>query len=112
MKHLRETGQARRRAVARTFYYVGWYKLALLDVERADRFASEHDIDLGRSYFYTDSITDLPLLERVGEPRVVNPDPRLGRVAARRGWPVVRLRLGDTAAVFETPEGARQAVGS
>ena len=215
MKHLRETGQARRRDVARTFYYVGWYKLGLLDVERAiaismgwirgrdeaavradcdawylatirayiypamaatvaahrraghvlalltsatrylaaplgadlgiphllvtqllveagrftgeavrpvcygegktywaERFASEHDIDLGRSYFYTDSITDLPVLERVGEPRVVNPDPRLGRVAARRGWPVVRLRLDDTASLFETPEGARQAVGS
>ena len=31
--------------------------------------------------------------ERVGEPRVVNPDPRLRRAAARRGWPVVDLRL-------------------
>jgi len=50
-------------------------------------------LDLGRSYFYTDSITDLPVLERVGEPRVVNPDPRLRRAAARRGWPVVDLRL-------------------
>ena len=214
MKHLRETGQARRRDLARTFYYVGRYKLGLLDIERAiaisltwirgrdeaavradcdawyaatvrayvypamaatveahrraghvlviltsttrylaeplaadlgiehllvtqllveegrftgeavrpvcygegktywaERFAVEHDVDLERSYFYTDSITDLPLLERVGEPRIVNPDPRLGRVAARRGWPVARLRLGDTAPVFATRDDARRAAG-
>jgi hypothetical protein len=56
----------------------------------------QQGIDLARSYFYTDSITDLPVLERVGEPRIVNPDPRLGRLAARRGWPIFRLRLDDT----------------
>ncbi len=61
----------------------------------AERFAVEHDVDLTRSYFYTDSITDLPLLERVGEPRVVNPDPILRRTAQRRGWPMQRLRLED-----------------
>jgi HAD superfamily hydrolase (TIGR01490 family) len=59
----------------------------------AERFAEKHGVDLRQSYFYTDSITDLPVLERVGRPRVVNPDPRLRRAAARRGWPVVRLRL-------------------
>ena len=59
----------------------------------AERFAERQDIDLGRSYFYTDSITDLPVLERVGEPRVINPDPLLRRAAVRRGWPVARLRL-------------------
>ena len=45
-------------------------------------------IDLARSYFYTDSITDLPLLELVGHPVVTNPDPRLYRVARSRRWPV------------------------
>jgi putative phosphoserine phosphatase/1-acylglycerol-3-phosphate O-acyltransferase len=77
----------------------------------AERFAAGREIDLGRSYFYTDSITDLPVLERVGEPRIVNPDPRLGRVAARRGWPVLRLRLENTAAVFDRETG-RQAARS
>src|SRR5437016_7629369 len=208
MKHLRETGQSRRRDLARTFYYVGRYKLGLLDIERAiaisltwirgrdeaavradcdawyaatvrayvypamaatveahrraghvlviltsttrylaeplaadlgiehllvtqllveegrftgeavrpvcygegktywaERFAVEHDVDLERSYFYTDSITDLPLLERVGEPRIVNPDPRLGRVAARRGWPVLQLGPRDEAPTFGEGEG-------
>ena len=36
--------------------------------------------------FYTDSVTDLPLLERVKVPVAINPDPRLKRLARRRGW--------------------------
>ena len=40
--------------------------------------------------FYSDSITDLPLLERVKTPVVVNPDARLRRVALRRGWRIER----------------------
>lgn len=58
-------------------------------VKLAERFAEAHGIDLAQSFFYTDSITDLPMLERVGEPRVVNPDPRLARVAKQRGYPVL-----------------------
>jgi HAD superfamily hydrolase (TIGR01490 family) len=54
----------------------------------AERFAAEHGVDLAASYFYTDSITDLPLLEGVGHPVAVNPDPRLKRLARRRGWPI------------------------
>lgn len=55
-------------------------------IAHAEAFAKTHGIDLSRSYFYSDSISDLPMLERVGEPRVVNPDPRLRRAAATRGW--------------------------
>lgn len=62
----------------------------------AERFAAEHGVDLAASYFYTDSITDLPVLDRVGHPRVVRPDPRLRRVAQQRGWPILRPRLGET----------------
>lgn len=197
MRHLRRTGQARRRDVARTLYYLLRYKLGLLDVRRtlevsmefvrgrdedamradcaawyrstirqwvfpamaarvaahrqeghrvalltsatrylaeplgadlgvehflvtelvvhdgrftgevvqpvcygrgkvhwAERFAAAHDVDLTRSYFYTDSITDLPVLDRVGHPRVVHPDPRLRRLARQRGWQVLRPSLG------------------
>lgn len=53
----------------------------------AERFAAEQGVDLDASYFYTDSISDLPLLERVGYPVAVNPDLRLRRLAAKRGWP-------------------------
>ena len=71
----------------------------------AERFADENGVDLARSYFYTDSVTDLPVLERVGEPRVVNPDPRLRREALRRGWPVMRPRLRDAPAGVEELSG-------
>lgn len=57
----------------------------------AERHAREHDIDLDRSYFYTDSITDLPMLERVGQPRVVNPDPRLERLGRARRYARIDL---------------------
>jgi putative phosphoserine phosphatase/1-acylglycerol-3-phosphate O-acyltransferase len=52
------------------------------------QFIEEQDVDLARSYFYTDSVTDLPLLELVGHPVVTNPDPLLYRTAVRRRWPV------------------------
>jgi HAD superfamily hydrolase (TIGR01490 family) len=51
-------------------------------------FIERHGIDLARSFFYTDSITDLPLLDLVGHPVAVNPDPFLYRTAVRRRWPV------------------------
>jgi HAD superfamily hydrolase (TIGR01490 family) len=44
--------------------------------------------DLTDCYAYSDSITDLPMLEAVGHPTVVNPDRALRRAAAERGWPV------------------------
>jgi HAD superfamily hydrolase (TIGR01490 family) len=52
------------------------------------QFIEEQRIDLAKSWFYTDSVTDLPLLELVGHPVVTNPDPFLYRVAVRRSWPV------------------------
>jgi HAD superfamily hydrolase (TIGR01490 family) len=48
--------------------------------------------DVERSWFYSDSINDLPLLQRVSDPVVVDPDPRLRAEAAARGWPVRSLR--------------------
>ncbi len=60
-------------------------------IEYARRFADEHGVSLDDSYFYTDSITDLPMLEVVGHPRIVDPDPRLRREAAHRGWQSVEV---------------------
>lgn len=57
-------------------------------VRLAERWASERGADLADCAFYSDSYTDLPMLEAVGRPVVVDPDPRLRRVAKRRGWPV------------------------
>ena len=55
----------------------------------AEQFAAEQGVSLEDSYFYTDSITDLPMLERVGRPIAVCPDPRLRREARQRGWPIL-----------------------
>jgi HAD superfamily hydrolase (TIGR01490 family) len=59
-------------------------------VARARAWAEAHGVDLARSVFYTDSVSDLPMLEAVGEPRVINPDPRLYALARRRGWSIDR----------------------
>jgi HAD superfamily hydrolase (TIGR01490 family) len=48
--------------------------------------------DFGKSHFYSDSINDLPLLERVTHPVVVDADPRLAAVARERGWRSLSLR--------------------
>jgi HAD superfamily hydrolase (TIGR01490 family) len=54
--------------------------------------AAEEGLDLGASTAYSDSASDLPFLEAVGRPVVVNPDRRLRRVARERGWPVLAFR--------------------
>jgi HAD superfamily hydrolase (TIGR01490 family) len=75
------------------FYAYGPHKAAAI------REAAERDgIDLGRSYAYSDSITDAPMLELVGHPVAVNPDRELARLARQREWGIrefdqpVRLR--------------------
>lgn len=57
-------------------------------VALAEELAARAQINLADSWFYTDSFSDLPMLERVGHQVVVNPDPRLRRAAQRRGWTV------------------------
>jgi HAD superfamily hydrolase (TIGR01490 family) len=59
-------------------------------VARAERLARAQGFRLEDAVFYSDSVSDLPLLERVAEPVVVNPDPRLKRVAEKRGWRIER----------------------
>lgn len=51
-------------------------------------YAAQHGIDMARSYFYSDSHHDLPLLQAVGHPVAVNPNRKLARFAARRKWPI------------------------
>ncbi|MCM3565248.1 MAG: HAD family hydrolase [Hydrogenophaga sp.] len=47
--------------------------------------------DLAHSTFYSDSMNDLPLLERVHEPVATNPDQRLATLAQQRGWRILNL---------------------
>ena len=58
-------------------------------VELAARHAERSQLSLADAVFYTDSISDLPMLEAVGRPVAVHPDPRLRRAAKQRGWEIV-----------------------
>lgn len=58
--------------------------------------AEEEGIDLDDSYAYSDSITDLPMLETVGHPVAVNPDAELRAIAMERGWPIRRFESAVT----------------
>ncbi len=52
-------------------------------------YAAENGIDLERSFAYSDSSTDIPMLEAVGHPTAINPDRLLRRTATARSWPVL-----------------------
>ena len=64
-------------------------KVTRLEEWLAGRGAALRDFQVSR--FYSDSINDVPLLERVTHPVAVDPDARLERLAAERSWPVLRL---------------------
>ena len=71
--------------------YTGKAIRALHAQAKADCIRSlEHDLDASTAY--SDSHTDLPFLEAVGHPVVVNPDRKLRKIAAERGWPVEEFR--------------------
>jgi len=57
----------------------------------AEHVAHERQTKLEHAYFYSDSSDDLPLLEAVGHPVVVNPKPTMARLARDRGWPCLVL---------------------
>jgi HAD superfamily hydrolase (TIGR01490 family) len=57
-----------------------------------ERLAERFDLDMGRSYLYSDSAADIPLFEAVGNPVVVNPKTPFRAVAERRGWEIVQWK--------------------
>lgn len=64
-------------------------------VQAMQELAGEQGIDLGASYAYSDSASDLPMLRAVGNAVCVNPDPPLARIAAEEGWRIMRFeKLG------------------
>jgi HAD superfamily hydrolase (TIGR01490 family) len=58
--------------------------------QAVDELARQHGLALAHSYAFGDSPNDVPMLERVGHPVLVNPGGKLGRLAADRGWTVAR----------------------
>lgn len=61
-------------------------------VKRLESWAAAAGEDLAGSWFYSDSLNDLPLLNRVAHPVAVDPDAVLADYARRRGWPIISLR--------------------
>jgi len=62
----------------------GKYKL-----QQLNKFAKDKRIDLSKSYFYTDSFSDLPTLLAVGNRIAVNPDNKLRKYAEKHGWRII-----------------------
>lgn len=56
------------------------------------KFAKENHINLSKSFFYTDSYDDLPLLDIVGRPIATNPDNRLSQFAFENNWKILRFK--------------------
>ena len=74
--------------------YTGRTRRALHAANKAEgvrELAEAEGFDLAECTAYSDSHTDLPFLEAVGHPVVVNPDGELRRIAAARGWPVLEF---------------------
>jgi HAD superfamily hydrolase (TIGR01490 family) len=70
---------------------IDFYAFGPFKAEAMNELATEHGWDLADCYAYTDSFTDVPMLETVGHPYVVNPDRGLRREALSRDWPVLEF---------------------
>jgi len=70
-------------------------------VEAIRELAAQEGYPLEHCYAYSDSVTDIPMLEAVGHPHVVNPDRALRKEAAQRDWPVL---------VFDKPVSLRDRI--
>jgi HAD superfamily hydrolase (TIGR01490 family) len=83
------------------FYAFGETKAAA-----ARELAAREGYDLADSFAYSDSHTDIPLLEAVGNAVAVNPDRALRRVALERGWTVLRFERPTALRAKLSPTGA------
>jgi HAD superfamily hydrolase (TIGR01490 family) len=71
---------------------IEYYAYGETKAEAIRELAEEHGYDLEQSYAYSDSVTDVPMLESVGHPYAVNPDRGLRRHAEEHEWPVLRFQ--------------------
>ena len=75
---------------------IEFYAYAENKAQAMRELADREGIDLEASFAYSDSATDLPMLEAVGHPVVVNPDSVLAEIAATRGWETRRFEVAVT----------------
>ena len=75
--------------------YIGTPSLKEGKITRLNQWLAERGETLesyGKTYFYSDSKNDLPLLRLVNEPVAVNPDAELEQEAKEKGWPVLNFK--------------------
>ena len=100
---------------------ITFYAYAEGKAQAVRELAEEHGYDLSASYAYSDSHTDLPMLEAVGHPHAVNADSKLRQVAVERAWPLLefarpegvasaRQRLVELTGDLNTPDNRRNAL--
>ncbi|MFE5595082.1 HAD family hydrolase [Streptomyces sp. NPDC056549] len=86
---------------------VEYYAYGPTKAEAVRELAESEGYDLSRCYAYSDSATDIPMLEAVGHPYAVNPDRTLRREALARQWPVLAfekpVRLKQRLPEFRMP---------
>ncbi|ALV34458.1 HAD-IB family hydrolase [Streptomyces sp. CdTB01] len=86
---------------------VEYYAYGPTKAEAVRELALSEGYDLERCYAYSDSATDLPMLQSVGHPHAVNPDRTLRREALARGWPILDfhrpVRLKQRIPSFSVP---------
>ncbi|MGW2567620.1 HAD family hydrolase [Streptomyces sp. NPDC001537] len=86
---------------------VEYYAYGPTKAEAIKELARSEGYDLDRCYAYSDSATDLPMLQEVGLPHAVNPDRALRREALARGWPILDfhrpVRLKQRIPAFSVP---------
>jgi HAD superfamily hydrolase (TIGR01490 family) len=70
----------------------------------AEEYCAKHGADLADCWFYSDSASDLPLLEAVGHPVMVNPQWKLRQLTRGRGWPIMRFKEYATFDEVKRPE--------
>ncbi|AGF71352.1 phosphatase [Corynebacterium halotolerans YIM 70093 = DSM 44683] len=78
--------------------------------EAIARLAEEHGYDLAASYAYSDSATDLPMLETVGNPVAVNPDRAMKKAALERGWEIRIFK--NPVPLFQMPSTKEVGIGA
>ena len=78
--------------------------------EAVHQFAAEHGFDLDNSYAYSDSATDIPMLELVGNPVAVNPDRALKKHALANGWQARTFKNPEP--LFQMPNAREVGIGA
>ena len=72
--------------------------------------AAENNYDLSVSYAYSDSATDIPMLQAVGNPIAVNPDRAMKKAALENGWEIRTFR--DPVPLFQMPSPREISIGA